>query len=139
MPLEGPPGEFSVLSYNVAGLPQEISSERPTFHIPLISPLLDPYDVVLTQEDFDWWQPLLEGLAFSGYHEALRAQAGHPYRSGQHPGPHAVGLDPTSRPLLVGDGLGIMARYPSPSRRGSPGGDASVRSRSTAERGTASR
>jgi len=43
-------GELSVLSYNVAGLPQEISSENPEEHIPLISPLLDEYDIVLTQD-----------------------------------------------------------------------------------------
>lgn len=110
--LPGPPGAFSVISYNVAGLPQEISKVHPGAHIPLISPRLNPYDVVLTQEDFDWWQPLLDGLGFAGYHDALRAQADHPYRSGQHPGPHAVGLNPASRPLLVGDGLGVMARFP---------------------------
>lgn len=112
VPLPGPPGEFSLLSYNVAGLPQEISEVHPSAHIPLISPRLNPYDVVLTQEDFDWWQPLLDGLDFAGYHDALRAQADHPYRSGQHPGPLAVGLDPASRPLFVGDGLGVMARFP---------------------------
>lgn len=112
VPLPGPPGEFSLLSYNVAGLPQEISQARPGLHIPLISPRLNAFDVVLTQEDFDWWQPLLDGLGFAGYHSALRSQADHPYRSAQHPGPRAVGLDPTTRPLLVGDGLGMMARYP---------------------------
>lgn len=112
VPLAGPPGEFSILSYNVAGLPQEISSEEPTKHIPLISPRLNDYDVVLTQEDFDWWQPLLNLLDFAGYHQSLRAQADHPYRSGQHPGPLAVGVNPNSRPLFVGDGLGTMARFP---------------------------
>lgn len=112
VPLPEPPGEFTLLSYNVAGLPQEVSTEQPTRHIPMISPRLGPYDVVLTQEDFDWWQPLLGLLDFAGYHDALRAQADHPYRSGQHPGPIAVGVDPAARPLLVGDGLGMMARYP---------------------------
>lgn len=110
--LPGPPGEFSLLSYNVAGLPQEISKEEPTKHIPLISARLNPYDVVLTQEDFDWWQPLLDLLDFAGYHDALRAEADHPYRSGQHPGPRAVGVNPAYRPLFVGDGLGMMARFP---------------------------
>jgi hypothetical protein len=112
VPLADPPGTFSVLSYNVAGLPQEISKVNPERNIPLISPRLNAYDVVLTQEDFDWWQPLLNSLSFAQFHTTLRADADHPYRSGEHPGPFAVGLDPLSRPLFVGDGLGMMARYP---------------------------
>jgi hypothetical protein len=109
----GASGELSVLSYNVAGLPQEISSENPSEHIPLISPLLNEYDVVLTQEDFDWWQPALDGLDFVHYHERLRAEATHEYRTSRHPGPEAAGLDPATRPdLNVGDGLGIMSRAP---------------------------
>ncbi|MDD9370350.1 MAG: hypothetical protein PV358_09575, partial [Acidimicrobiales bacterium] len=43
----GRSGTFSVLSYNVAGLPQEISTVNPQEHIPLISPLLNEYDIVL--------------------------------------------------------------------------------------------
>src|SRR5215218_7287882 len=66
-------GEFTMLSYNVAGLPQEVSSENPSEHLPLISPLLDDYDVVMTQEDFDWWGPEVEDLDFVNYHERLRA------------------------------------------------------------------
>lgn len=112
-PLPGPPGELSVLSYNVAGLPQEVSSVSPSTNIQLISPLLNAYDVVLTQEDFDWWQPIVELLDFRNYHERLRAQADHPYRSGQHPGPLAVGLDlAPPRTLFVGDGLGMLSRFP---------------------------
>jgi len=105
-------GSFSVLTYNVAGLPQEISTENPREHIPLISPLLNDYDVVLTQEDFDWWMPVVDQLDFVHYHERLRAQATHEYRSAQHPGPEAVGLDPASRPLFVGDGNGVLSRLP---------------------------
>jgi endonuclease/exonuclease/phosphatase (EEP) superfamily protein YafD len=108
----GAQGSISVLSYNVAGLPQEISSENPQEHIPLISPLLNEYDIVLTQEDFDWWQGVAGTLDFVNYHTRLRAQATHEYRTVQHPGPEAVGLDPTSRPLLVGDGLGVLSRLP---------------------------
>jgi len=44
-----PVGEFTTLSYNVAGLPQEVSQVNPKDHIPLISPLLNEYDIVLTQ------------------------------------------------------------------------------------------
>ncbi|MHB1139549.1 MAG: endonuclease/exonuclease/phosphatase family protein [Microthrixaceae bacterium] len=110
-PLPGP-GEFSVLSYNVAGLPQEFSQEQPSVHIPLISPLLNDYDVVATQEDFDWWQPIVSGFDFVNYHTRLRAQATHPYRTDRHPGPEAVGVNASARGLFVGDGIGIMARFP---------------------------
>jgi endonuclease/exonuclease/phosphatase (EEP) superfamily protein YafD len=104
-------GEFTVLSYNVAGLPQEISTENPEEHIPLISPLLDEYDVVLTQEDFDWWVPELDAFDFAHYHERLRAQATHPHRSTRWLGPDAAGIDPAVREApLVGDGLGFMSR-----------------------------
>jgi endonuclease/exonuclease/phosphatase family metal-dependent hydrolase len=105
-------GTFSVLTYNVAGLPQEISTENPREHIPLISPLLNEYDVVLTQEDFDWWMPVLDQLDFVHYHERLRAQATHEHRSAQHPGPEAVGIDPAARGMFVGDGNGVLSRLP---------------------------
>lgn len=111
-PLPEPPGEFSVLAYNVAGLPQGISSGNPEKNLPLISPLLNDYDVVLTQEDFDWWVPVAGILDFRNYHARLRAQAGHPWRTDVHPGPDAVGIDSASRGNLVGDGIGIMAKYP---------------------------
>jgi hypothetical protein len=107
-------GEFTTLSYNVAGLPQEVSQVNPEKHIPLISPLLNDYDIVLTQEDFDWWQPSLDELDFANYHARLRAKVDHPYQSERHPGPEAVGLDvATQRPMLqVGDGLGMLSRFP---------------------------
>lgn len=111
-PLPAPPAEFSTLSYNVAGLPKEISKVDPRTHIPLISPLLNEYDVVLTQEDFDWWTPLAGLLDFRNYHSRLRSQITHPYRTDVHPGPRAVGVNPSSRPLLVGDGIGIVSRFP---------------------------
>ena len=107
-------GEFTTLAYNVAGLPQEVSQVNPQEHIPLISPLLSGYDVVLTQEDFDWWQPDLDQFDFANYHSRLRARVDHPYQSERHPGPEAVGIDvATERPMLqVGDGLGILSRFP---------------------------
>ena len=111
-PLPEPPGQFSLLSYNIAGLPQGISGSDPERNIPLISPKLNDHDLVLTQEDFDWWQPVAGLLDFVNYHSRLRAQATHPYRSAVHPGPAAVGIDPASRPLLVGDGIGYLSRYP---------------------------
>jgi hypothetical protein len=107
-------GELTTLSYNVAGLPQEVSQVNPQEHIPLISPLLNRYDIVLTQEDFDWWQPALDEVDFANYHARLRADVDFPYQSERHPGPEAVGIDvATERPaLFVGDGLGLLSRYP---------------------------
>ncbi len=111
-PLPAPPAEFTTLTYNVAGLPQGISGSNPETNLPLVSPLLNAYDVVLTQEDFDWWTPLAGLLDFRNYHSRLRADATHPYRTDVHPGPQAVAVNPQSRPLLVGDGIGIMSRFP---------------------------
>ena len=108
-------GTFTVLTYNVAGLPQEISKVHPQTNIPKISPLLNAYDVVLTQEDFDWWLPggLAAGLDFTQYHQRLRAATDHPYATPVHPGPAAAGLDLATRPeLLIGDGIGMLSRFP---------------------------
>lgn len=112
VPLPGPPSSFSVLTYNVAGLPQGISESNPEWNIPRISPLLNAYDVVLTQEDFDWWTPVAGLLDFANYHTRLRSRAEHLWRTNTHPGPEAVGVDAGARGLLVGDGIGIMAKYP---------------------------
>ncbi len=108
---------FELLTYNVAGLPQEVSGEDPSADIPQISPLLEAYDVVLTQEDFDWWKPggLVEqlDLDFANYHDRLRADTTHEFSTPVHPGPEAAGLDPASRPSLeIGDGIGILSRFP---------------------------
>jgi endonuclease/exonuclease/phosphatase family metal-dependent hydrolase len=45
---------FSLLTYNVAGLPEGISGSKPEIFMPLISPLLNDYDIALVQEDF-WY------------------------------------------------------------------------------------
>lgn len=113
----GEEGTISVLAYNVAGLPGEISGGDPGPNMPLISPLLDDHDLVLTQEDFDWWPEggLIEqlGLDFVHYHERLRADATHEHVSPRHPGPEAAGLEEGDRPdLQIGDGIGIMSRHP---------------------------
>ena len=107
-------GGFTSLSYNVAGLPQEVSQVNPEDHIPLVSPLLNDYDLVLTQEDFDWWIPALDTIDFANYHTRLRAEVDHAYQSERHPGPEAVGIDvETERSALyVGDGLGLLSRFP---------------------------
>ncbi|HYI62074.1 MAG TPA: endonuclease/exonuclease/phosphatase family protein [Acidimicrobiales bacterium] len=109
----GEAGTLEVLTYNVAGLPQEISQENPEENIPKISPLLQPFDLVLTQEDFDYWVPggLADGLDFTHYHERLLADSGQPHSLDRHPGAEAVGLDLATRPnLQAGDGIGIMSQ-----------------------------
>jgi endonuclease/exonuclease/phosphatase family metal-dependent hydrolase len=61
-------GRFSLLTYNVAGLPELVSQSDPEVNIGLISPLLNHYDVALVQEDFS-------------YHTRLTEKARHGYRS----------------------------------------------------------
>lgn len=105
-------GTFRLLTYNVAGLPVEISTGHPDRNLPAISPLLNDYDLVLTQEDYDWWKQggLASTVDFVNYHGRLRASATHEYQSPAHPGPERVGITAEERPdLEVGDGLGILA------------------------------
>jgi len=78
---------FSVLTYNVAGLPDGLSSGDPEKNTPLISPRLAPYDVVAVQEDFN-------------YHAALYAGDNHPHRTA------------TSGGVPFGDGLNTLSRFP---------------------------
>lgn len=61
-------GTMRVLSYNVAGLPDLISGSDPLVNTPLMSPLLNDFDLVLAQEDFS-------------YHAELSADAEHPHQS----------------------------------------------------------
>lgn len=83
-------GEFTLLTYNVAGLPQGISSSNPEQNIPLISPLLNKFDVVVVQEDFF-------------YHQELESAANHSFKSS----PTAPAAEFTS-----GDGLNRLSVYP---------------------------
>ena len=89
----GPPqtGELVVLTYNVAGLPQGISSSNPEVNIPQISPLLNDFPVALVQEDF--W-----------YHAELIAEVEHPHVSDPFP------ADPME--MGIGDGLNRMSEHP---------------------------
>ncbi len=61
-------GTLSVLTYNVAGLPDFISGSDPLVNTPLMSPLLNDFDLVLAQEDFS-------------YHAELSSAAEHPHQS----------------------------------------------------------
>jgi endonuclease/exonuclease/phosphatase family metal-dependent hydrolase len=80
-------GRFSVLTYNVAGLPQGISQSQPLFFMTKISPRLNGFDIVLAQEDFQ-------------YERQLRSAALHPYYS------------PRSRAGVYGDGLSRFSVFP---------------------------
>jgi len=84
-------GDFLALTYNVAGLPDWLSSSQPLVNIPQISPLLDSYDLVLVQEDF--W-----------YHNELTAQAEHPYQSEP--------MWEQRNWFLMGDGLNRFSGFP---------------------------
>jgi endonuclease/exonuclease/phosphatase family metal-dependent hydrolase len=79
-------GTFNVLTYNVAGLPEGLSSGNPETNTPLISPRLAAYDIVNVQEDFN-------------YHAALYAGDNHPYRTA------------TSGGVPFGDGLNTLSDY----------------------------
>ncbi|MDN0200597.1 jacalin-like lectin [Streptomyces sp. S.PNR 29] len=80
-------GSFDVLTYNVAGLPEGLSSGHPERNTPLISPRLGAYDIVNVQEDFN-------------YHAALYAGDDHPYRTA------------TSGGVPFGDGLNTLSDLP---------------------------
>lgn len=79
----------SALTYNVAGLPEGLSGSHPERNTPLISPLLEPYDLVLVQEDFT-------------YHDALVSRVTHGHRS----------IPKVPETKLTGDGLNVLARLP---------------------------
>ncbi|WP_062648849.1 jacalin-like lectin [Streptomyces maremycinicus] len=79
-------GTFNVLTYNVAGLPEGLSSGHPATNTPLISPRLAAYDIVNVQEDFN-------------YHAALYAGDNHPYRTA------------TSGGAGIGDGLNTLSDH----------------------------
>ena len=82
-------GSFSVLAYNVAGLPEGISS-APSPRAPsttIIGQRLAPYDLVNVQEDFN-------------YHANLYASDTHAYRT------------PTSGGAGIGSGLNTVSSFP---------------------------
>ena len=84
-------GEFTLLTYNVAGLPDFISKSNPEEFIPQISPLLNGYDLVLVQEDF-------------AYHAELSKAAEHPYQT------TPMFEEPDQVPM--GDGLNRFSSFP---------------------------
>lgn len=101
-------GTFQMLTYNVAGLPEGISSSNPSVNMPLISPLLNAYDLVLTQEDFANPDPPIPGI--SVYHDDLISQVDFPYLSTPQVPP--MGTNPDHPDALLGDGLNYLSRFP---------------------------
>jgi hypothetical protein len=93
-PLPAAAGTFSVLTYNVAGLPEGLSGSHPVANHPQISPLLNAYDLVEVQEDF-------------AYHDLLVADLTHPHQSikDTNPGPWGEQLG-----YAFGDGLNTFSR-----------------------------
>lgn len=67
-------GEVYLLTYNVAGLPQGISGSNPETNIPLISPMLNAFDVVLVQEDFYYQQQLRKDVTLA--HQSVPQKTG---------------------------------------------------------------
>lgn len=82
--------EIMTLTYNVAGLPFGVSKSDPEKNTPLISPLLNSYDLVLIQEDFS-------------YTTQLSSEADHPYKT-------TPAVPPTG--TFVNDGLTMFSNFP---------------------------
>jgi endonuclease/exonuclease/phosphatase family metal-dependent hydrolase len=102
-------GEFLALSYNVAGLPEGLSGSHPLTNTPIISSLLNAYDVVVVQES--WQTPDPNPLApLRVYHELLVADADHPYKS--VPLPQPIYTDPRRPSAILSDGLAVFSRFP---------------------------
>jgi hypothetical protein len=97
-------GTFTALTYNVAGLPEGLSGSNPSVNTPLISPLLNAYDLVLVQEDW------IDAGGVNFFHDDLIAQATHPYLTTPAPAPQ--GTDPRRPEALVADGLNMLSRFP---------------------------
>ncbi len=97
-------GTFTALTYNVAGLPEGLSGSNPSVNTPLISPLLNDYDLVLVQEDW------IDAGGFDFFHDDLISQVTHPYLSTPAPAPQ--GTDPRRPEALVADGLNRLSRFP---------------------------
>lgn len=80
-------GTFNVLSLNVAGLPEGLSSSNPKENTLQMSNKLNNYDLVSVQEDF-------------AYHKDLIKYDNHPYKT-EHSGN-----------VPLGDGMNFMSNFP---------------------------
>src|SRR4051812_27521089 len=80
-------GTFTAMTYNIAGLPEPISGSHPAINTPLIANLLNAYDVVNVQEDFN-------------YDDLLRANDRHLFKSKYE------------AKVSFGDGLNLLSNFP---------------------------
>ena len=87
-------GGFSVMTYNVAGLPYWINDMDP-YRFPLIGQKLNNYDLVMLQEDF--W-----------YHDDIKRTATFPHKSK----PKVNSWGEWANGKLVNDGLNRFSRFP---------------------------
>jgi hypothetical protein len=102
-------GKFLALTYNVAGLPQGISGSDPMTNSPLISPLLNKYDVVLLQED---WADPIPGVPLLAFHDEIVADANHRYQSEPAEPPRGTDLRRFPHgPTWTADGLNQLSRF----------------------------
>lgn len=94
-------GTFSVLTYNVAGLPFNLSGSNPVVNSVQISPRLNDFDLVVVQEDFS-------------FHEDLVSQILHPFQSVKDTTDVQLVIDlfPPDAPLQLGDGLNTFSFHP---------------------------
>lgn len=90
-------GSIDVATYNVAGLPEPISGSQPATFSELLSPLLNPFDLVLLQEDFFYPDKVAKHLTY-------------PY--GSTPQRLVLGSDPSRPEAFVGSGLERYSRHP---------------------------
>lgn len=96
-PVKAGSGTLDVLSYNVAGLLEGISGSKPATYSPLISPLLNPYELVLVQEDFC-------------YHDDISGAATHSHQSAPEFDPACtIFIEPGRN---FGDGLNRFSQTP---------------------------
>lgn len=113
-----PSGQFTVLAYNVAGLPEGISKSSPSKNSPLISERLNDYELVLLQED--WADPLhpegaheeTEGLPSTYFHHLIVSKSRHPYRSEPASNPVVDATRAGKGPATVSDGLNRLSAFP---------------------------
>ena len=102
-------GTLLALSYNVAGLPESLSGSMPETFTPLISPLLNGYDLVVVQES--WLTPDPNPFdPLRTYHEVLVVDANHPHKSIPKPAP--AGTDPARPTAILSDGLNRFSHVP---------------------------
>ncbi|MDZ7675493.1 MAG: hypothetical protein U5K30_10550 [Acidimicrobiales bacterium] len=102
-------GEFTALTYNVAGLPDILSGSNPEANMPHIARLLNDYELVLTQED--WRTPDPNPIAPTRfYHEILAEGSAHKYQSESEPQP--LGRDASRPTALLADGLHYFSDFP---------------------------